>query len=170
MTKTIAIQTASRQDLPVLRDMMEALKAVRDVDYYERCLELQEDGKRLIFIAKYASQPVGYCILNWQPKYQAFQRLGIPEIQDLNILPDFRQQGFARRMIAHCEDLARARGIKMMGIGVGLHASFGPAQRLYIALGYQPDGQGISYDRQPISAGDLRPVDDELCLMMLKDL
>jgi hypothetical protein len=57
-----------------------------------------------------------------------------------------------------------------MGIGVGLHRAFGAAQRLYIRLGYIPDGNGITYDRLQIAPGEFRPVDDDLCLIMVKEL
>jgi hypothetical protein len=60
--------------------------------------------------------------------------------------------------------------VKFMGIGVGMPTSYGPAQRLYVKLGYIPDGNGINYDRQSIAFGEFRPVDDDLCLMMVKAL
>lgn len=57
-----------------------------------------------------------------------------------------------------------------MGIAFGLHSSYGAAQRLYIKLGYIPDGQGATYDRKQIAYGDFKPVDDDLCLMLMKAL
>ena len=57
-----------------------------------------------------------------------------------------------------------------MGISVALGASYGPAQRLYATLGYMPDGNGVTYDRMAVGFGEMRPVDDDLCLMMVKDL
>ena len=57
-----------------------------------------------------------------------------------------------------------------MGLAVGLHRSYGAAQRLYARLGYMPDGYGVTYDREAVVPGDFRAVDDELCLMMVKTL
>ena len=57
-----------------------------------------------------------------------------------------------------------------MGIGVGLYTSYGAAQRLYCKMGYVPDGNGVTYDRKLLAAGEFRPLDDQLCLMMIKDL
>jgi len=111
---------------------------------------------------------MGYCVLNWVPKYGPFKKLGIPEIQDLNVLPDYRQRGLATKLIAHCEEVARSKGHEEMGIGVGMNRSFGAAQRLYVKLGYVPDGQGINYDRIPLESGKFCPNDDQLCLMMVK--
>lgn len=145
-------------------------KPDREPDYFEKQLTEQKAGTRHVFVGVVDEQDVGYCILNWQPKYRPFLRLGIPEIQDLYIIPDFRQRGFAEMLISFCEGKARARAIGRIGIGVGLHSSYGPAQRLYFKLGYGPDGQGINYDRRICEYGEIRPVDDDLCLMLLKDL
>jgi GNAT superfamily N-acetyltransferase len=67
-------------------------------------------------------------MLNWEPKYGFFKAHGIPEIQDLNVLPEFRKQGIATKMILHCEELAARKGCKSMGISFGLHPGFGAAQ------------------------------------------
>jgi hypothetical protein len=73
-------------------------------------------------------------------------------------------------MIAHCEDLVRAKGHDQIGIAVGVHSAYGPAQRLYARLGYMPDGLGATYDRTPVEFAAFKPVDDQLCLMLVKDL
>ncbi len=164
------IRQACEQDIPALYDMLTVLGSHKGERYFERCLQEQAAGKRLIFIAAANGQDVGYGILNWFPQYALYKRLGIPEIQDLNVIPAARRQGFASMMIAHCEDLARAAGHEDVGISVGLYADFGPAQRLYVKLGYVPDGFGVTYDREQVRAGELRPVDDNLCLMMVKSL
>ncbi len=150
--------------------MVATLGSNKDTDYFDRNFEEQEAGRRQVYIAEYESQPAGYCILNWQPKYGLYRKLEIPETQDLNVLPGFRRRGIAKAMIAHCEDLARRKGCEMMGISVGLHASYGPAQILYVKLGYIPDGQGITCDRKTVLPGEIKPVDDNLCLMMVKNL
>lgn len=142
----------------------------QEADYFDHCLELQGDGRREVLIAAVEERDVGYGILNWSPKYLLFRKLGIPEIQDLNVVPSYRQRGIASQMIGYCEDLARARGCADMGIAFGLHSSYGAAQRLYIKLGYIPDGQGATYDRRQIAFGDFKPVDDDLCLMLVKAL
>ncbi len=139
--------------------------------HYERQIKHQAEGRRLVYIAVDDDcRDCGYCVLNWKPKYAPFKAADIPEIQDLNVLPEKRRRGIATSLISHCESLAKRMGFSQMGIGVGLSASFGPAQRLYVKLGYQPDGVGINYDRIPVQTGEFRPVDDQLCLMLLKTL
>lgn len=141
-----------------------------DRDYYERCLERQAMDELLIVIAMQGEEAVGYCILNWQPKYAYFKKCQLPEIQDLNVLSSYRRQGIGEALIMYCEDIAQKKGYAEMGIGVGLDVSFGAAQRLYIRLGYVPDGSGVSYDRKQVAVGEFRPVDENLCLMMTKTM
>ncbi len=168
--ETIQIRKAARGDLAVLLEMSAAMRQAKDANYFELNLNEQDNGFREIFIAMYEGRNAGYCILNWEPKYGFFKAQGIPETQDLNILPQFRRRGLATAIIRHCEGLAQGRGLETMGISVGLHGAFGPAQILYTKLGYIPDGQGITYDRRIVGSGEFRAMDDNLCLMMVKTL
>ena len=113
---------------------------------------------------------VGYCFLNRFPKYALYKRFGIYEVQDLHVHADYRQKGHATALINECERIAKDEGCSDIGISVGLTADFGPAQRLYCKLGYLPDGQGICYDRAPLAHGDKVTLDDDLCLMFVKQL
>ena len=85
-------------------------------------------------------------------------------------MPDQRRKGLATVLIKHCEEYARELGYSDIGISVALHSGFGPAQRLYVKLGYVPDGAGVTYDRELISPMEMRPIDDDLCLMLVKAL
>lgn len=109
----------------------------------------------------------GFAVLNHAPKYSLYQRLNIPEIQDIFILPAYRQQGLATRLIQHCEMQSKA---DMIGISVPVSPQFGAAQKLYIKLGYVPDGNGVTYDREGVIHNAMVRVDDDLCLMLVKDL
>lgn len=168
--ENLEIRQAAVEDIPRLHEMALCMKASKSDDYFDQSITLQDQGERLVLIAVHEGQDAGYCMLSWVPKYGYYRAMGYPEIQDLNVLPDCREKGIATAMIKHCEGLALEKGKKVMGISVGLVASYGPAQRLYTKLGYAPDGQGVTYDRQIVSHGEIRPVDDDLCLMMVKDL
>jgi len=146
------------------------LGLAKDVDYFEGSLALQKKGSRQFLMATLEGEDAGYCLLNWKPKYALFQKLEIPEIQDLNVLREQRKQGVGTALIRHCENLAQEKGYKQVGIGVGVDSSYGAAQRLYVTLGYVPDGNGVNYDRRQVAYGELRPIDDDLCLMMVKEL
>ncbi len=160
-----AIRQATEADIPLLY----GLRAGKTPGYFERCLEEQRDGRRQVFIVALAGD-AAYGMLNWQPQYALYKKLGMPEIQDIYVIPRARRQGAAGALIAHCENLAREKNCEHIGISVGLYADYGPAQRLYAKLGYLPDGYGITYDRLPVTLGEIRPVDDNLCLMMVKSL
>lgn len=168
--KKAEIRVAGRKDLQPLHEILAALRQSKDTDYFEQQLALCEAGSRAVLIASVDGADAGYCILNWRPKYGFFKANNIPEIQDLNVLRDFRRQGIATQMIGYCENMAVKKGYGTMGISFGLDASFGAAQRLYVKLGYIPDGHGVTYDRKVVTAGEFKPVDDQLCLMMVKNL
>lgn len=168
--ENLEIRVVGDEDLKALDVFTNDQKISKADNYFIRQYESQLDGGRLIFLALIEDVVVGYCILNWEPKYGFFKTMGIPETQDLNVHKDFRQRGIASAMIAHCEDLAMEKKCEYMGISVGLSGSYGSAQRLYVKLGYVPDGHGITYDRKTVNFGAFRPVDDDLCLMMLKTL
>ena len=167
---SLSIHRASQQDLQRLWGLVELLGYEKDVGYFEHCLERQEKGELCLFLAGTEDKDIGYCILNWKPKYGYFRAQGMAEIQDLNILHDYRRRGFGRAMVSYCESIARDKGHNEIGIGVGVTASYGAAQRLYVKMGYVPDGNGINYDRKQVSFGEFRPIDDHLCFMMTKRL
>ena len=109
----------------------------------------------------------GFAVLNRQPKYSLYQRLGISEIQDVFVLHEFRGQGIATSLINHCEKMTAD---DMIGISVPVSPDFGVAQQLYYKLGYRPDGNGVTYDREPLTHNSTVKIDENLCLMMVKDL
>lgn len=141
-----------------------------DYGYYENALVRQASGEVEIYVANWDKIPIGYCFLNWRPKYPYFKVHSIPEIQDLIVLRPYRGRGIGRKIIEFCETSARNKRAPEIGIGVGLDNSFGPAQRLYIKMGYIPDGQGVNYDRKQVNIGEFKPIDENLCLMMTKEL
>lgn len=168
--ENLIIHKAERGDISRLEFIVEAMNMVKESGYFARQFDHQKHGTRQVYITMQGGVDAGYCILNWKPKYALFKKLGIPEIQDLNVLPHFRRQGIATSMIAHCEAEAQAKGLEYMGISVSVSSQFGPAQILYTRLGYIPDGNGVTYDRKQTAPGEFRPLDDQLCLMMMKKL
>ena len=73
-------------------------------------------------------------------------------------------------MIARFEQFAASAGRSTIGLGVGLYADYGAAQRLYVRLGYQPDGRGITYHEKLVVPDQLVRVDDDLILWLTKRL
>ena len=166
----VQLRQATVDDISKLDRFAEQNGIAKTALYYDLQIEAQSAGSREVWLCEDNEGIVSYCVLNWQPKYAYFKTHGWPEIQDLNTAKAHRKKGYASALIEKCESLARDKSLEHMGIGVGMDASFGPAQRLYIKLGYVPDGNGITYDRQQVGVGEFRPVDGELCLMMVKAL
>lgn len=161
-------------------ETLEARDARRALDFYESAGFAYREGDRAVMIESLESGiwtmlmateggvDIGACYLNWEPKYGLYRRMRLPEIQDLRVLPGYRKRGVGGGLIRAAEDMARGKGHTGIGISVGLNADFGAAQRLYIGLGYMPDGHGVTYEREPVPAGEKRPIDDDLALMLLK--
>jgi len=166
----IAIRKASPEDVGTLYDLSAAMGHAKEPDYFERCFAMQEDGALDVYIAAVHDKVAAYGLLSWRPKYSYYKTHNIPEIQDLNVRPAMRRKGIAKAMIEYCENAARKKAYSQMGISVGLTANYGAAQRLYTKLGYIPDGNGVTYDRAAIQAGEFRMIDNNLCLMMVKHI
>lgn len=170
MVMHLSIRICAESDIPSLKSLTSSGKHSVDDGYFETSLTEQTDGKRLVFLAFREDKLVGYAHLNFHPQYAPFSRLQIPEIQDVFIHPDERRQGLGEQLMLACELEARQRNMGLIGIGVGVAGTFGAAQRLYHRMGYMPDGNGAVFERIPVQSGDIRPVDDRLCLMLLKEI
>ncbi len=128
----------------------------------------QQNAIRIVGIVEKGLKIFGYGSLLLQSQYPYFT--DIPEIHDVWIYQEYRERGTGSQLIGWLEELAREKGYKEIGIGVGLYADYGSAQRLYIRLGYIPDGHGVTYQYQPVVPGEPYPLDDELLLWLKKDL
>ncbi len=170
MTLHLRTRIAEPKDAEIIKTLELLIKSRSEPDFVQRLFAAVEDGERSVIIGLVDDIPAGYAVVNWRPSYALFARLGIPELQDLNVLPEHRRHGLGREIVATCEDLAQQRDHAQLGLGVGLDKSYGPAQRLYARLGYVPDGFGVTYDREPVAPGQVIRIDDDLCLMMVKDL
>ena len=103
-------------------------------------------------------------------RYPPFHEKNIPEIYDLTVAPDHWRRGIATALMDALEDLARDRGCKEVGLGVGLYADYGAAHQLYAARGYVLDGSGITYDEVSVLPGTQIAIDDRALIWMTKTL
>jgi GNAT superfamily N-acetyltransferase len=141
-----------------------------DGDHWPRYLAEHQRGERFTLVVPAGKGVIGYGSLVWRSQYPPFAAAGIPEIQDLVVAEAHRGRGHAAAMIARFEARAAAGGAKTIGIGVGLYADYGSAQRLYVRLGYRPDGRGVTYENKPALPGFTYRLDDELVLWLTKPL
>lgn len=129
----------------------------------------REVGIRDAWVATWDGILVGMVTLHWNPLYAGIAGRGIPEIQDLMVLPAYRRRGVATRLLDLAERSAALR-VAYVAIGVGLHPGYNAAQRLYVQRGFVPDGLGVTYDDRYIEEGELARFDDLLVLHLIKPL
>jgi GNAT superfamily N-acetyltransferase len=141
----------------------------KPVEQYDRYLREQNDGHRDVLVAFVAGTFAGYVTVNWQPRYAPLAAAGIPELQDLNVLPSFRRRGIATRLVDEAEELVGSRS-EQIGIAVGLHSGYNAAQRVYGLRGYVPDGNGVTVRDEPILDRQTVVMDDDVVLHFVKSL
>lgn len=163
------IRLLEPQDIPEIAAAFEGIGWVKPASLYERYLEEQQNGLRTVFVALVDGVFAGYNTIHWESDYPPFRKAGIPEIQDFNVLPRFRRQGIGSVLMDRCEQ-AVAERTAVVGIGVGLYADYGAAQRMYTRRGYILDGRGLMADDHPVLPGQQVTVDDSLNLFFTKQL
>lgn len=166
----LEIKAAHRGDIELLEELYRGVGYPVDLEYFPLNFDRQDAGERQIYMAFIDEDVCGFCIYNRKPRYSFFAHSEIPEIQDLAVAPQHREQGIGGQLIDFCENVAREEGFSQMGIGVGITKSFGAAQRLYIRKGYVPDGYGAVYDREYVQEGQFQALDSNLSLMLVKSL
>jgi len=127
-------------------------------------------GQRVCLVAIQDGHAVGYGSLIWRPHYPPFAEAGVPEIGDMVVADGLRGQGIGTRLIDAFEARAKAAGCSTIGIGFGLYADYGRAQRLYVRRGFVPDGRGVTYASAPATPGQSYRLDDDLVLWLTKAL
>lgn len=140
------------------------------VEKWERYNQAQNEEKRFVAVVEIDRELVGYGSLLRDTQYPYFKNANIPEINDLWIDEKYRSRRLATKLITFLENKARSEGCLQIGIGVGLYADYGKAQKLYGHLGYVLDGNGMTYKGNPVVAGESYPVDDELTIWFKKNL
>lgn len=167
MGGSIAVRTLAAEDVAPIAAAFAAWP--KPAQLFERYLAEQAAGRRVVLVAWCGEEVCGYGNVVWESGYPPFREARIPEIQDLNVLPGLRRRGIGNRLLEEAERLVSLR-TRRVGIGVGLYADYGAAQRLYVRRGYVPDGRGIHYDGRPVPGGARVVADDDLALYLVKDL
>jgi GNAT superfamily N-acetyltransferase len=166
---SIRIRFFERVDASRLADSFASHGWNKPVETFEGYLDEQRLGARACYVAEVGPAIAGYCTLLWESAYEPFKAAGIPEIADLNVLRPFRRHGVGSALLDTVEVAARQRS-PVVGLGVGLYADYGAAQRLYVRRGYVPDGRGVMYEYRTVEPGQSIPIDDGATLMMTRAL
>jgi ribosomal protein S18 acetylase RimI-like enzyme len=170
MAEEIILSPLSENDIDQIVSSFNDLGWNKPRAIYESYLSEQVNNKRSIFVAKKHEKFFGYVTVKWESDYPHFKKKRIPEISDLNVLPNYRNKGLGSKLILASENLAKEKAYKHIGLGVGMTADYGNAQRLYVKLGYVPDGHGLHYKNRPVSYGEEVIVDDDLVIYLIKEL
>ena len=136
---------------------------------FERYLAEHEAGTRVTRFAFVGGAFAGYLNVLWQSGYPPFADARIPEINDFNVRPAVRGRGIGTALMDEAERVIAARS-PVAGVGVGMAADYGAAQRLYVRRGYVPDGRGLMTHERPVAYGESVRVDDGLVLYFTKQL
>jgi GNAT superfamily N-acetyltransferase len=165
MTFTIRPLTAS--DPAAIFAAFDAAGWEKPLSTFTTYLDDEEAGRRSTLVATQSERIAGYVTVNWRSPYEPFD--GMPEIQDFNVLPAYRRRGIGTGLMDAAEALVATRS-EVVGLGVGLYADYGTAQRMYVRRGYLPDGRGVIYDHRQVPPGELVRLDDDAVLMFTKSL
>ena len=128
------------------------------------------DAKCIALVAEIDGVPAGY--VNVYPICDAgtpFAERGLPEIVDFAVLEKFRRRGVGSALMDEAERIA-GEYADTVCLGVGLHAGYGSAQRMYVKRGYIPDGSGVWYRGRVCEPYSLCENGDDLILYLSKKL
>jgi GNAT superfamily N-acetyltransferase len=165
----VRLRRLGEADPPAISDSFAQIGWNKPPAQFQRYLAQQQAGHLICLVAFFGSPFAGYATVNWKPTYPGSVETNLPEIQDLNVLPQFRRRGIGTRLLDEAERIVALRS-NAVAIGVGLHPGFNAAQRLYGKRGYVPDGRGVTYAEKFVEEGATVAMDDELVLHLIKQL
>ena len=126
-------------------------------------------GMCVSVVGEIDGKAAGYIFVYPASKWGAFGGRGLPEIVDFAVLEKFRRHGVGSALMDEAERIA-GEYADTVYLGVGLHAGFGAAQRMYVKRGYVPDGSGVWYRDRVCEPYSPCENDDDLVLYLSKKL
>jgi GNAT superfamily N-acetyltransferase len=140
MNMRIQIRPMAQNDIDLIYKGLSGHDISKPRDYVKRCWEENQRIERVTLLAFYESEFVGWGHVLLKRAYL--------KSQNFDVIPPFRKRGIGCILIEALKEKAFARA-NTIGIGFGLYADYGTAQRLYIKRGFIPDGRGIIYKNMP---------------------
>jgi GNAT superfamily N-acetyltransferase len=168
MTDSVDIRQMTRSDMDVVYRVFTEHDIRKPKEYIIKCWEENQTGERITLLAFYHGQFAGSLHLLANSYYPHFRENGIPEINDFNVIEPLKRRGIGSKLMEAVEKIAFDNYGKV-GVGVGMHIYYGPAQRLYAKRGYVPDGRGLIYHNEVVMPGAKVYADNDLILYMTKE-
>ena len=167
----IIIRRMTDSDAPILtaEEIAQGWGAEGRLEKYLSRLADMRKGRCISLVAELDGAVAGYINLYSQPTAGPFAGQHIPEIVDFGVLEKYRRRGVGSALMDEAERLA-AEMSDTVCLGVGLHAGYGSAQRMYVKRGYIPDGSGAWYGESPAEPYGSTCLDDDLALYFSKQL
>jgi ribosomal protein S18 acetylase RimI-like enzyme len=118
------------------------------------------DTMQTYLVAWDGTDPVGHAHLAWMGTH-----VGVPEIQDVFVLPERRREGVASRLTRAAEEAVKARGFDRISLSVSAEKN-DAAKQLYASLGYADAGlEPVRVLGTILLRGEPFDVDDTLVYM-----
>ena len=165
----VTIRTITESDPEIITREEIAQGWNATVEKYLTRLRDHSSGKAISLIAEYQGQVAGYINVYFQTDEGPFADQGLCGIMDFGVLEKYRRRGIGTKLMDIAEQIAGQYGDTVY-LAVGLHSGYGSAQRMYVKRGYLPDGSGAWYGKQPATAYQTYPLDDDLVLYLSKKL
>ena len=169
MIDDLRIREIIQPDCQIISEAFSKQGWTKPLSQFEQYFEYQNTGERDVLIAEWNKVFVGYLTIKWKSDYEPFQKQGVPEIVDFNVLKRFQRLGIGTSLMDEAENRIR-RVSEYAGIGFGVYKDYGAAQILYINRGYKPDGNGLVKDSVPIEYGEMIAIDDSVVFYLTKKL
>lgn len=167
MSATLLVRRMLFTDIEIIHSGLSPHDVNKPINYIQSCWDENVTNQRITLLVFHENEFAGWGHVVFQSQYPYFADNHIPEIQNFDVIPPCRGQGIGSVLIEALEAEAFAKS-DTIGIGFGLYASYGAAQRMYVKRGYIPDGRGLMYENLPAEPGSQVRVDDELTLYLTK--
>lgn len=82
---------------------------MRPDEYYDLCEYENQIGKRVTLLAFVHEELAGVSHLKYESSYPYFREQSIPEINDLNVFPEYRRNGIANSIMEEFENIVRKK-------------------------------------------------------------
>lgn len=165
----LVIRSMEKDDIEKIIDGFVAQHWSKRVEMFEDYYMRQEQQEHEVFVALLNGEIAGFVLLTPKAIAGPFAQDHIPEIVDLNVFKRFQHKGIGNALMDVAEQVAQQLASNVC-LAIGLHASFGAAQRLYVKRGYIPDGSGVWYRGLPLDPYAQCINDDDLMLYLSKEI